>query len=93
MSDDSDLDGTPLVRIVCAAVRSTVTGTFWPGIRHKWIRAVHIMHNDSIYVDGFLDNQNVFHNREQAWRIASAAGQIRPHPAQTPGILHSEDLY
>lgn len=43
--------------------------------------------------DGFLNNKGEFLTREEAWSIAEKAGQIRPHPSQKPGVLHSEDLY
>lgn len=45
------------------------------------------------YEDGFLTNTEEFVSRAKAWMIAEAAGQIQPHPSQTPGKLHSEDLY
>ncbi|ASZ78967.1 hypothetical protein 2050H1_201 [Serratia phage 2050H1] len=43
-------------------------------------------------VQGFIDNQGNFHNREEALVIARAAGQIRfKHPPEYE--LFSEDLY
>lgn len=41
---------------------------------------------------GFVDQFGTFHDREAAWTIAQAAGQIREQ-VSTPGTLYSENLY
>lgn len=41
---------------------------------------------------GFIDQKGEFLTREQAWKIAEAAGQIRQVTGK-PGTLYSEDLY
>lgn len=41
---------------------------------------------------GFVDQFGTFHDREAAWTIAQAAGQIRQVTGQV-GTLYSEDLY
>lgn len=45
--------------------------------------------------EGFVDNKYEFRNRNEAWGIAWAAGQIRdPNAAGClPGCLFSEDLW
>ena len=41
-------------------------------------------------VQGFLTDKNNFYDREEAWMIAFAAGQIKD---ETNKVLFSEDLY
>lgn len=41
---------------------------------------------------GFVDQYGTFYDRESAWIIAQAAGQIREVTGQV-GTLYSEDLY
>lgn len=100
MNPDSDLE-EPLYRVVCAAIKDKL-GLVFCGARHRdsIMNAAPIRiygpthyHNYTEGVCGFIDNKGQFLTREQAWVIAEKAGQIRPHPSQKPGILHSEDLY
>ncbi len=41
---------------------------------------------------GFVDQYGTFLNREKAWKVAEAAGQIREQ-VSSPGTLYSENLY
>lgn len=45
------------------------------------------------HVEGFVDNDYQFLERNEAWRVALRAGQIHRHPSTIEGCLHSEDLY
>lgn len=97
-----DQRNRPLCRIACAALRHP-SGLILAGVRHfsPDMRAmIARLEQTGITPEswnsaqqGFLDNKGLFLSREQAWRIAEAAGQIRPHPSVRPGTLHSEDLY
>lgn len=42
---------------------------------------------------GFIDQAGVFLTREEAWKVAESAGQIKYAPDHSKGILYSEDLY
>ena len=84
-------------RIVCAANR-TSDGLIICGARH-WDTLMHAAfqrvrdYSDPIE-QGFVDNFGVFYNRAAAFRIATAAEQIR-HKTGNPNSneLFSEDLY
>jgi hypothetical protein len=102
-----------LVRlIVCAAVRNKDTGEIVCGARHgNCLNAVIRYGIDGkpsgeIWECGFIDQRNEFLSREDAWKVADAAGQIRrPYGFEkdytTPrkagigddGMLFSENLY
>jgi hypothetical protein len=97
------------LRIVCAAIKSRVTGQVVAGARH-FDRAMKAQIAAYAGDDGpapggewwkpeqgFLTNQAEFLTREQAWEVATEAGQIRredyrPEP-RTDKKLRSEDLY
>lgn len=97
-----DDDRTDLV-IVAAANRLSC-GTLLVGARH-WDILMHqqfkamdltkqILHSEVI--QGFIDNKGNFHTREEAFKIAKAAGQLEgriktDHPNST--TLYSEDIY
>ncbi len=81
--------------IVCAAIRAedgqtlcgarhfdTIMRTFVKENRHKWIGAE----------QGFIDNNQQFLTREEAWVVAEKANQIIRITGQR-GTLYSEDLY
>lgn len=89
---------TPRV-VVCAAIRSK-TGKLVCGARH-WDAAM----RGQVLVDGkrpsewlsaeqgFIDQFCVFMDRQEAWKVAEAAGQIKYGPEHSKGTLYSEDLY
>lgn len=92
-------------RVVCAAIRAA-DGSLLLGVRH-YSRDMHEQirqrrdghcwvhrHEDD---QGFVDQYGVFMSREEAYRVAEAAGQIT-HPeacrhGQNGPKLYSEGLY
>lgn len=53
-----------------------------------------VKHKDWYVCDqGFIDQFCVFMNRQEAWKVAEAAGQIKYAPEHSKGKLYSEDLY
>jgi hypothetical protein len=42
---------------------------------------------------GFIDQFGVFMDRQEAWKVAEAAGQIKYGREHSKGTLYSEDLY
>lgn len=106
MNEDKDLD-EPLYRVVCAAIRHKNSCVLC-GARHyddvmrKMIlkliclacEADVSLREDGWYScdQGFINNKGEFLTREQAWKVAEAAGQIRQITG-TAGTLFSEDLY
>jgi hypothetical protein len=87
-------------RIVCAALQLK-DGRVICGVRHfdQLMRPV----LEGLYPDdprrgvaeceqGFVDNDYLFLDRNEAWKVAEAAGQIQGTPP-VPGMLFSEDLY
>lgn len=84
--------------IVCAAMlmkdELVVTGVrhFSPEMR----LLLRIIYGDKYYLQvkeqGFIDNKGEFLSREEAWRVAELAGQIRKE-VSSPGTLYSENLY
>ncbi len=90
---------TPRV-VVCAAIRSK-TGKLVCGARH-WDEAM----RGQIMLDGerrpsewlsaeqgFIDQFCVFMDRQEAWKVAEAAGQIKYKLGHSEGTLYSENLY
>lgn len=89
-------------RIVCAAVK-LADGLIICGVRH-FDHLMRAMLPEDLsearvvlkgHEEGFVDNKYEFVDREAAWDIADAAGQIRDIDAEgcVPGVLHSEDLW
>jgi hypothetical protein len=88
-------------RVVCAANRCEKTKQIAIGVRHSFP----IMRNnmEAMYMgswttseQGFVDQFGTFLTREEAWVVASAAGQIiRRCSGDTVdgGTLYSENLY
>lgn len=84
-------------RIVCAACISD-KGVMVIGPRH-WDMVMHEL-NKSVGINahtaeqGFIDQRGVFLSREEAFEVATAAGQIR-HKSGNPNSkkLFSEDIY
>jgi len=86
--------------VVCAAIRSAKTGRVVCGARH-WDDAM----RGQVLVDGkrpaewlsaeqgFIDQWCVFMDRQEAYKVADAAGQVKYGPEHSKGTLYSEDLY
>ena len=105
--NDDDLSTEPLIRVVCAAIRHK-DGTVIAGTRHydsimraTILRMFKGQPNEVVAAreagwydceQGFLNNKQEYLTREQAWKVAEAAKQIR-QVTGTPGALYSEDLY
>ncbi len=87
------------IYIVCAANKHKETDLIIPGARHFDKFMVDIMKLLSlrkVWEQGFIDNRRNFHTREEAWKIAKAAGQIRRRvggDCANGGTLYSENLY
>lgn len=96
--------------IVCAAIKNINDDTVICGPRHGNCLnlAVKISKNYNCkdWIMGFVDQDNNFYTREQAWKIADRNGQIkrprgfekdysnaRQPNAGDDGILFSENLY
>lgn len=98
--------------IVCAAIRNRNTGVIICGPRHgnciNTVIETEVDTNPScdIWVCGFVDQNNNFLTREEAWKIADANGQLRrptgyernyndhrPPNVGDNGYLFSENLY
>lgn len=87
-------------RIVCAAIRHSGTGLVVCGARHF----DDVMHGQLMALDGlgmtdewdeqgFIDQRGNFLTREEAFAVASAAGQIMRRCGGDDGRLFSENLY
>ena len=89
-------------KIICAAVK-TSTGKIYYGHRHSHAREA--MHDELTwemsrkeilekvkYEQGFVSNLGNFLTREEAWKVAEAAGQIKQQSGGN-GTLYSEDIY
>jgi hypothetical protein len=93
--------------VVCAANRygNEVVGYFmFIGVRHFCPvmrknmegRDVHWMRVQFGEEQGFIDQQGVFMDRQEAWKVAEAAGQIRRRVGgddRNGGTLYSENIY
>ena len=89
-------------RIVAAACRSKYV--ILVGVRH-WDDIMHLQHDalapmvavkKVLYEQGFIDNHRQFINRQEAWKVAEAAGQILRRVGgdeSKGGTLYSENLY
>lgn len=87
--------------IVCAANISSDEEVMLIGARH-WDRLMHQqadMHPDKafhIHGQGFIDQYGKWYSRQDAWKIAEEAGQIRRRCGgddSDGGTLYSENLY
>lgn len=85
--------------VVCAAIRSKLTGDIicgvrhYDGIMHAQIKRIGGREAFGPIEQGFVDQKGVFLNRQEAWKIAEAAGQIRYRDNMDNGTLYSENLY
>lgn len=91
-ASEPSLDCRVMRRVVCAAMKDG-NGTIICGPRH-WDK---IMHQNasgkSGWEQGFVDQHGEFLTREDAWKIAEAAGQIIRRVGGDGGRLFSENLY
>jgi len=97
--------------VVCAAMKLK-DGTVVTGVRHTSPDMRSVMkrifgpgYHRLVVEQGFLDNRGNFLTREEAWKVADRAGQIRrldskeflPSPREAgvgdEGTLYSENLY
>ena len=85
--------------IVCAANKHKDKELIIPGVRHGDKLMTDIMKLlglKKFWIQGFMDNRRNFHTREEAWKIAKAAGQIYRRvggDCANGGTLYSENLY
>ncbi len=85
-------------RIICAAIKHKEHDIFC-GYRHeicinKAAKYYHNTGNAKSWKQGFITTDNGrFVNREEAWLIADAAGQIINRDQGIVGTLFSENLY
>lgn len=85
-------------RIVCAANR--YKGTIVLGARHHDRLMNAAIERAGLsglkWEKGFIDQHGKFYNRQDAWKIAEVAGQIRKRVGgdyKDGGTLYSENLY
>lgn len=88
--------------IICAAIRDARTGAVFGGIRHGFIyeniRYFGISIPKEFMIEGFLDNNDKFYDRFEAFEYAKQCGQISTSTLQLKiqereAELYSEDLY
>ena len=99
--------------IVCAAIRNDKTDIVLCGVHHGVCMGLAIQlglqdlrDSTSDWTVGFVDNEQQFLTRTEAWRVADAAGQIRrptgwekdysqarPAGVGDEKLLFSENLY
>lgn len=86
-------------RVVCAALKSKVTGRIICGARHfDKIMLSQITHSGgraewNEAEQGFIDQFGAFLSRKEAFEIANNAGQILRRCGGDKGVLYSENLY
>lgn len=90
-------------RVVCSANRCPETGALVLGARHfdtRMLEQIKVYqnsgHSGSFNEEGFIDQHGVFMDRQEAWTVASKAGQIIRRvggDASKGGTLYSENLY
>jgi hypothetical protein len=87
-------------RIVCAAWMHLETGQIILCVRHSCplLYAAQDANGGNSFwkgrsISGFVDQYGKFHDRESAWKIAEAQGQIIRQTSSPPGTLYSENLY
>lgn len=91
--------------IVCAAIRLNDTvicgARHYDSIMHKQIRVselhrLHWFNNKHLVEQGFIDQFGRFYSRTEAWKVATAKGQIKRRccgDEANGGTLFSENLY
>ena len=99
LSDATVKEGAPLHRVLCAALlvaKADGDQVIVAGIRH--FDGIMIAHLKVIgfrqgEVQGFLDSRGNFLTREEAFEVATNAGQIVRRVGGDEGRLFSENLY
>ena len=80
--------------VVCAAVK--IGNVAIPCVRH-WDSICRAITSRTLLTgqeqQGFFDNFGEFLDRNQAWDVARAAGQIKHNPELCAGTLYSKHLY
>lgn len=88
--------------IICAAIKDTRTNAVFGGIRHGSIyssmRDAGITPPHEFAIEGFLDSNGKFYDRNEAFNIAMNNGQLSASTRQLKreryeNELYSEDLY
>lgn len=80
--------------VVCAAVRSLINPfIIWVGPRHFDMTMREYMPGKIDGEQGFIDQFGKFMTRQEAWKVAEAAGQIKYRCGGDEGKLFSENLY
>lgn len=87
--------------IVCAAMRRIGQGELLLGVRHADEHMgdqyeLHGFDEDVEFEQGFIDSKRNFLTREEAWKVALEAGQIKYRcggDTINGGTLFSENLY
>ena len=96
--------------VVCAAILNRESGALLCGPRHGHCLnsavALGVYKEGEKWECGFVDRDNVYMTRAEAWKVADAAGQIRrpsgwerhydsvrPPNVGDEGLLFSENLY
>lgn len=88
--------------IICAAIKDTRTGVVFGGIRHSDIyealNKMGISLKDKEFIEGFLDSNNNFLTRVEAFQEVKKTGQISytarmAKELERDNLLYSEDLY
>lgn len=81
-------------RIVCAAILHRETGQLICGARHhNCLHSELRSHPAGEYEQGFIDQFNLFLDRERAWFVAHRQGQIVRRCGGDERRLYSENLY
>lgn len=94
----------PQRRVVCAANRVVdedlvIGARHFDSLMHGRIARINEERRDWEYIEpheweqGFIDQWGVFMTREEAWKVAEAAGQIRYRCGGDGVKLFSENLY
>lgn len=78
-------------KVVCAAYRNEETGVVITGVRHS--DALMNLKELGLSLDGpwkagFVDQYRVFMTRQEAWKVADAAGQIRCDTARDKDYVY-----
>ena len=85
-------------KIVCAALLLEDNSVISSPVPDRHCDLFHIHHhtkkNIKVIDQGFLDSNNKFVNRKEAWKIAGSANQlINQQHNTTAGVLYTEDLW